>query len=119
MIRYHLSSNGIKIAEIQPGSDLIANPDEMLDIMVRAGYMDCSRLVISAETLHKDFFDLKTGLAGEILQKYSNYRMRLAIIGDFTHFRSKSLKDFMRESNNRGVICFVKTLDEALVRLNK
>ena len=37
-------------------------------------------LVLDEKDLSRDFFDLKTGLAGEVLQKFTNYRTRLAII---------------------------------------
>ena len=65
------------------------------------------------------FFDLKTGLAGDVLQKFSNYRMRLAIVGDFSRFSSKSLGDFISESNQVRRITFVPTINEALVQLGK
>jgi hypothetical protein len=68
---------------------------------------------IHQESIHGDFFNLTTGLAGEILQKFSNYRMRLAVLGDFSDIESKSLRDFIRESNSRGVINFGGTLEEA------
>jgi hypothetical protein len=37
-------------------------------------------LVLDEKQLCPDFFDLRTGLAGEVLQKFVNYRARLAII---------------------------------------
>jgi len=114
MIKYHTSSIGIKIAEILPGSIIISSPEDILEILVEAGYNGSDKIVIHKNCLHPDFFDLKTGLAGEILQKFSNYRMKLSIIGDFTKVKSKSLKDFIRESNNRGIISFVDSLDIAL-----
>lgn len=53
-------------------------------------------------------------MAGEILQKFSNYRMPLAIIGDFSGLDSKSLKDFIRESNKNKHVSFVGSFDEAM-----
>ncbi|WP_245598686.1 DUF4180 domain-containing protein [Sporocytophaga myxococcoides] len=64
------------------------------------------------------FFDLSSGLAGEILQKFSNYRIKLAIIGDFTAYPSKSLKDFMYESNKLGNINFVNSREDAQIKLS-
>ena len=113
IIRYHTDIKCVKIAEILPESDLITSPDDILDIMAEIGYNGSNKLIIHDKNLHQDFFDLKTGLAGEILQKFSNYRMKLAIIRDFSGFKSKSLKDFMRESNSRGIICFVDSLEKA------
>src|SRR4051812_42117919 len=37
-------------------------------------------LVLDEKDLSPDFFDLKTGLAGQVLQKFVNYRTKLAII---------------------------------------
>ncbi len=59
------------------------------------------------------FFDLKTGVAGEILQKASNYRKRLIILGDFENVESKSLRDFIYESNRTGKVLFVENLEVA------
>jgi hypothetical protein len=60
------------------------------------------------------FFDIKSGIAGEILQKFSTYRIRLAIVGDFSKYTSKSLNDFIFESNNGRHINFVSTYSEAI-----
>ena len=117
-IKYHKTASGTIIAEVIPAADLISGPDDILDLMAEARYNGSGTMIIHDRSLHPDFFDLKTRIAGEILQKFSNYRMRLAIIGDFDQFKSKSLKDFIRESNRTGVINFVCNLDEALARLS-
>ena len=119
MIRYHKLKGGNTVAEMLPGSTLITSPEEVLEIMVEAGYQDSVAMILYRESLHGDFFDLKTGLAGEILQKFSNYRFKLSIIGDFSEYKSKSLNDFIRESNRTGIINFAGSLDEALSGLNK
>jgi hypothetical protein len=118
-IKYHQTAKEKKIAEILPGSELIATPDDILDFMAEARLNDSDRMIIHGKSLHPDFFDLKTRVAGEILQKFSNYRMRLAIVGDFSGFKSNSLRDFIRESNRTGTINFVGTIDEALLRLDR
>ena len=113
MIKYHTAYGSFKIAELEPESDLITGAGDMLDILAEAGYHDCNRLIVHEKSLHRDFFDLKTGMAGEILQKFSNYRVRLAIIGDFTDIKSKSLRDFIRESNRGRTVNFVNSVEEA------
>jgi hypothetical protein len=118
MIRFHDTPKGAKIAEITQESGLINSIDEMLDILANSWHNGCHGIILHEENLTRDFFDLKTGVAGEILQKYSNYRTKLAIIGDFSEIRSKSLRDFIRESNNRGTINFVPTITEALSKLD-
>jgi hypothetical protein len=118
-IKYHKTVGGAIIAEILPGVDLISNPDDILDLMAEARYNGSSTMIIQDRSLHPDFFDLKTRVAGEILQKFSNYRMRLAVVGDFSIYKSKSLQDFIRESNRMGTIYFVGTIDEALSKLGR
>lgn len=115
MIRYHNKADGRKIAEIIPGKTVISEAGDILDLLAEASLNDCNKLIVHSTSLHPDFFDLKTKLAGEILQKFSNYRMKLAIIGNFSQYKSKSLHDFIRESNRMGIITFVSNLQEALV----
>jgi hypothetical protein len=67
MIKYHNIDSSTIVAEISE-ADLIKSPDDMLDIMAETGYNNCSGIIIHVKSLRKDFFDLKTGLAGEILQ---------------------------------------------------
>ena len=117
MIKYHIV-NSVTIAELLPDSDRLRGPEDILDLLANVGYHNCDNLIIHSECLPADFFELKSGMAGEILQKFSNYRMKLAIVGEFSAVKSKSLRDFIRESNTRGVISFVPTVEEALSRLS-
>ena len=64
------------------------------------------------------FFDLKSGIAGERLQKFSTYRIRLAIVGDFSKYTSKSLNDYIFESNKGRYINFLSTCSEAIIILS-
>lgn len=119
MLHFHTTERGIIIAEILPGTETIGSAGDLLDILADAGYNGSTGLIVHSGTLSSEFFDLKTGIAGEILQKFSNYRMKLAIIGDFTNVKSKALRDFIRESNTRGTINFVGTAEEAINRLDR
>ena len=60
---------------------------------------------------------LSTGVAGDILQKLMNYRFKAAIYGDYSHYTSKPLRDFIRESNHGKDFFFVSTMEEAVQRL--
>jgi hypothetical protein len=115
MIRFH--ENGKTIAEIIEDNQVISDVQDMLDLMGDCGVHNCSRIIIREAGLHPDFFRLHTGLAGEILQKFSTYDFRLAIIGEFAKFTSKNLQDFIRESNKGNRIFFVNDYEEALKRL--
>ena len=118
MINYHHSGIGNKIAELTDDELIISQTQDILDLMAEIDSNNCNRIIITESNLHKDFFNLKTGLAGDILQKFSNYDFRLAIVGDFSKFQSKSLQDFIRESNRGNRFFFVESLDAAIKKLS-
>lgn len=109
--------NDIQIAEVVSDEALIQTAQDGLDLLGNVYYQGFDRMIVSEKNLTPDFFDLKNGLAGEILQKFSNYRMRLAIVGDFSKYTSKSITDFIYESNNGKQVHFLNTLEEALQKL--
>lgn len=95
-------------------SNKIGSAQEALDLISYAWYKGkSSTIVVYKESLNEDFFDLKTGFAGEVLQKFSNYRMRLVVVGDFGQYKSKALHDFIYECNNGNFVIFKNSLDEA------
>ena len=118
-IRYHKTSDNSKIAELTDEKYLINETQDAIDLIGNLGSFECNRIIIHQKNLNKDFFDLKTRLAGEILQKFSNYGVKLAVIGDFSKYSSKSLQDFIRESNKGNLIFFLDTVESALIRLEK
>jgi hypothetical protein len=54
-----------------------------------------------------------------MLQKFVNYNFKIAIVGDYSRYQSNVLKDFIYESNKQGEINFVKSIEEAKVKLTK
>lgn len=90
--------NDSKIAIIESPEVLIQDVQDALDVMATIQYnYDCNKLVIQKSNLTEEFFELRTRLAGEILQKFVNYNMKLAIVGNFEEYNSKSLRDFIYE----------------------
>lgn len=77
----------------------IKNSQDALNILVNCAYQGAGKIIIHQRNITPDFFDLKTGIAGEILQKFSTYKVKLTIVGDFSKYTSKSLKDLIYESN--------------------
>ena len=106
--------NNTKIAEVISEVTIINNTEDGLDLLGNLYYQGFDKRIIYEKDITPDFFNLKTGIAGEILQKFSTYRIRLAIIGDFSRYTSKSLKDFIYESNKGRHISFLSTKKEAL-----
>ncbi|WP_431609971.1 DUF4180 domain-containing protein [Chryseobacterium sp. 'Rf worker isolate 10'] len=106
--------NSIKIAEVISNDMIIQSVQDGLDLMGNIYYQGFDKVILYEKNITPEFFDLKTKIAGEILQKFSNYRIGLAIVGDFSKYESKSMKDFIFESNKTKHINFVSTLEDAL-----
>ena len=58
-------------------------------------------LLLRAEDLPECFFDLSSGVAGEVLQRLANYRIRLAVIAGAERFSSR-FADLLAEERGRS-----------------
>ncbi|MCD8143891.1 MAG: DUF4180 domain-containing protein [Oscillospiraceae bacterium] len=115
-----IEKNSVICAVIQSADVVIADPQSALDVLMTAKYeVGTKNIVIDKTLVAEDFFILSTGLAGEILQKYVNYGGRIAIFGDFSHYTSKPLRDFIYESNKGKNAFFVATENEAVNMLTR
>lgn len=101
------------------GHSEIATTDDGLDLLGNLYYQGFDKVIIHEKNIIPGFFDLKTKIAGDILQKFAQYQMPLIIVGDFSKFKSKSLNDFIFESNKGKQINFVGSQPEAIKVLTK
>lgn len=106
------------IVEVISAEIVINTPQDALDLMVAAGEYDAQRIIIREQHLHADFFELRTGLAGEIAQKSVNYQVKLAVVGSFEKYQSNSLRAFMLESNRGNLLFFVADVESAITKLS-
>lgn len=112
-IKIHTIDNR-KIAEIISDNIVLQTVEDAVDLIGNMSYQGFDKLIIHEENMISDFFELKNKIAGNILQKFSQYSMPLAIIGDFEKYQSKSLNDFIFESNKGKQINFVTTVEDGL-----
>ncbi len=108
------SLNSTRIAEIIKEETIIENAQDGLDLLGDVYYQGFDSVILYEKSITPVFFDLKSGIAGEILQKFSTYGVRLAIVGDFYKYESKSLSDFIYESNKGRQINFLASREDAL-----
>ena len=70
-------------------------------------------LIFTESDLSPEFFDLKTGVAGELFQKFINYGLRLAlIIPDPAHYGDR-FNELAREHRSHNNVRIVGTKLEA------
>ncbi|MCM3701327.1 DUF4180 domain-containing protein [Paenibacillus macerans] len=114
-----LEANGKEIAVVSSSEVVIYDVQSALDLMATVRYeTGCDRIVIDKSLINESFFDLKTGLAGEIVQKFINYQAKVAIVGDFSGYASKSLRDFIYESNSGNALFFMPSEQQAIEKLS-
>ena len=114
----HLTRNGINLAVVSSDETVITDTQSALDLAMTVKYeTNAENIVIDKNIICEEFFILSTGIAGEILQKFINYHVKVAVYGDYSHYTSKPLKDFIYESNNGKDFFFVSTKDEAIQKL--
>ncbi len=79
------TKNGIEVAKVYSEEKIFSDVDSALDVMANVRYgRGCSRMLVGKKDIDPAFFDLSTKIAGDVLQKFVTYQMRLAIVGDFS-----------------------------------
>lgn len=107
-----------KVVKIEDESIVISDERSFFDLFMTIAYETGeNRFIVRKDDLAEEFFDLRNKVAGNILQKLINYRMKLAIIGDFSNYESKALNAFIYECNQGNDIFFIESEVEALDRL--
>ena len=107
--------NGEAVLCLDEAGPRIATEQDALDHLIgEALGHGASMVAVPVSRLDPAFFALRTGLAGSIAQKITNYRLKLAVIGDISvHLHASSaLRDWVRESNKHDTIRFVPSLDD-------
>ncbi len=113
-----VKNGNLLVAVVTSDRPVITDTQSALDLAMTVKYgTGCTNIAINKSAIVDDFFVLSTRLAGEILQKFTNYGVRLAIFGDFSRYTSKPLHDFIYESNKGKSFYFQPDLSSAIDKL--
>ncbi|MCI9552187.1 MAG: DUF4180 domain-containing protein [Acutalibacter sp.] len=113
-----ITENGVLVAVVEGPEKLLTGAQEALDLAMTVKYeTGAQRFALPKKLVAEEFFILSSGMAGEILQKYINYHIKMAVWGDFSRYTSKPLHDFIYESNQGKDFFFVDTREEAVKSL--
>lgn len=88
--------------------------------LIAASYEDRASLVaLPVERFDSTFFDLRTRSLGEFIQKFVQYKLRVAFVGDISPYLdgSTSFRAFVREANEGDHVWFVANVDELAARI--
>jgi hypothetical protein len=88
------------IVEGTQGTRLLQSPNDIVDIIGACFENHTRAVLLYAENLTENFFDLSSGDAGAILQKLRNYHMRAAIVAPADEVRqSPMFREMAREES--------------------
>jgi hypothetical protein len=106
--------HGVRVVELEQAGPQLSNDRDAIEIISEAAAHNADVIVIPVERLSEDFFQLKTRVAGEILQKFVTYRKRIVILGDISKQLSGSsaLRDFVYECNAGREVWFLTSVSE-------
>src|SRR5215471_12510150 len=96
---------------------IVSRMQDLLDLIQQAFTQKAAVLVLPVARLDPAFFQLRSGLAGEFVQKVVNYQLKLVVVGDISAHvaASDALRDFVREANRGQTIFFVSVLEDLSV----
>ena len=113
--------HGVRVLELIADSTKLQTYNDAVDLVGKTFENRATMIVIPVECLDDEFFRLKTRIAGELIQKFVQYRRHLVIVGDISRFlaESSALRAFVAESNRGKEVWFLPSraeLDDRLAR---
>jgi hypothetical protein len=88
--------HGVPVAKFLEIGDQLRSGRQAIEMISEASSCQPELIIFPVDLLCEDFFDLKTRIAGEVLQKFVTYRKRVVILGDISDRLNASLKSLMR-----------------------
>jgi hypothetical protein len=108
-----ITRGDVTIFTLPEDGPLIMSDRDAVDLMASVLPDRADLILIPVSRLPAEFFTLSTRLAGDIVQKFVNYRQRVAFVGDISAQleASSALRDYVRETNRGRDVWFVTDLE--------
>ena len=102
-------TDDFRVLHIDPDFPVITKADQVNDLIGATWGENIALIALPADRLDPEFFRLRSLLAGDVLQKFVTYRVRVAIVGDISEYvaASDALRDFIWESNRGEHVWFL------------
>lgn len=116
----HLEHIGTtRILRVDPQGPML-DASALCDLVGDALGHQAEWIAVPVQRLPADFFELRSGMAGQWLQMLVNYRLHFAVLGDVSAYRarSESLDAWITECNRGRDGCFVADWGALLPRLS-
>lgn len=109
----------VRVLRCAPDGPSLDGESAALDLIGDAMGQDAEVVAVPVERIADEFFRLRSGVAGAVMQKFVTYRVRLAVVGDVSRHvaESTALRDFVHETNQGRQVWILADFDELDTRL--
>jgi hypothetical protein len=111
--------HGRRVLTVTPSAPVLGSEQDALDLLGDAFGDGATVVVVPADRVAEDFFELRTRVAGDVVRKFAMYRVRLVVMGDIAGrlAASDSLRAFVHEINKGSDVWFVADDAELAAKL--
>jgi hypothetical protein len=111
--------SGWRVLVAEESGPVLREARDVLDLIAEGMAADARMIAVPVSGLDPSFFQLRSGFAGEVLQKLVNYRFKLAILGDISAYTeaSTAFRDLVREANRGNDVLFLPDIAALTERL--
>lgn len=104
--------NGIPMLVCAEDGPTVATEQDAVDLIASTFHQRVVLIALPVARLDERFFDLRSGVAGRVVQKFAQYRRRLAVVGDIAGYvaASNALRNYVGEANRGRDVWFVPDL---------
>lgn len=113
-MNYKLNDNGtVKYIEVISAQSPLSTEQDAVDLVALCQENDTDLLLLHSQALSEDFFKLRTGVAGQMIQKWINYRVKTAAVIPKELINQGRFKEMALETNKSNHFRVFETKDEA------
>jgi hypothetical protein len=97
--------------------ELIKTPQDIMALLVTGAQNETNLFILNEKNFSAAFYDLKTGIAREVMQKFAEYHLKAAIVGNFKKITHGKFREFIEETNKGSQVYFTDDEDDAVTWL--
>lgn len=103
-MKYNFISNKVSYVHFNDSKTKLGTERNILEVITALAENNTQFVLFDSETLSKDFLNLKTGLLGTLLQKFTMYHIKSAIVTKDINSLKSEFKDAILESGKNDVL---------------
>lgn len=97
-----LTKDNQNILEGMPATSLLESAEDVIDVLGTCFEHNAHAVLLYGENLTEHFFDLSSGEAGAILQKFRSYHIKLAVVASPTGVQQSPMFREMLIEESKG-----------------